>query len=365
MSTQQANQPLPEGYQLESYRILRVLSSGGFSFVYLAHDENEIPVAIKEYLPASLALRTAGDLVPAVPEANLSTYRYGMKCFFEEGRALATLSHPNVVRVVNFFRANETVYMVMRYERGRTLQEHIHARRGTLSETWIRRTFSQLLNGLREVHSRKLLHLDIKPANIYVRNDGTPVLIDFGAARQTLTADGTRLPPMYTPGFASPEHYAGRENLGPWSDMYSIGAAMYACLSTASPQPANQRIVQDKVEPARKGWSGKYSNQLLDTVDWCMRLDHLERPQSVLALQKALLGQKEPEHKGEGPLLEQFKGMLSRFTLRPERRLVAVAEHGAAEEADGDIAKAVDQDAPRESANEKVRDIAGDAARQR
>jgi serine/threonine protein kinase len=318
MSTQQANQPLPEGSQLENYRILRVLSSGGFSFVYLAQDEHETPVAIKEYLPASLALRTGTDAAPAVPEANQAIFRYGMKCFFDEGRALATLTHPNVVRVLNFFRANETVYMVMRYERGRTLQEHIHARHGTLKESWIRRTFTQLLHGLREVHSRKLLHLDIKPGNIYVRNDGTPLLIDFGAARQTLTAEGTKLPPMYTPGFASPEHYANRENLGPWSDMYSVGAAMYACLSGDSPQPANERLESDKVEPARKAWSGKYTSQLLDTIDWCMRLDHLERPQSVLALQKALMGETEPGHKGEGPLMDQLKDLLGRFTRRHE-----------------------------------------------
>ena len=318
MSTQQANQPLPEGSKLENYRILRVLSSGGFSFVYLAHDEHETPVAIKEYLPASLALRTGTDAAPAVPEANQAIFRYGMKCFFDEGRALATLSHTNVVRVMNFFRANETVYMVMRYERGRTLQEHIHARRGALRETWIRRMFTQLLHGLREVHASKLLHLDIKPGNIYVRNDGSPLLIDFGAARQTLTAEGTKLPPMYTPGFASPEHYANRENLGPWSDMYSVGASMYACLSGEAPQPANERLANDKVEPARKAWSGKYSNQLLDTIDWCMRLDHLERPQSVLALQKALMGQKEPGHKGEGPLMDQIKDLLARFRRRPE-----------------------------------------------
>jgi len=316
MQTHQANQSLPEGFQLENYKILRVLASGGFSFVYLAHDENEVPVAIKEYLPASLALRTGTDASPAIPEENLPIFRYGMKCFFEEGRALATLSHPNVVRVLNFFRANDTVYMVMRYERGRTLQEHIQARRGPLSEKWIRRTFSELLHGLREVHSRKLLHLDIKPGNIYVRNDGSPLLIDFGAARQTLTAEGTQLPPMYTPGYASPEHYTNREHLGPWSDMYSVGAAMYACLSADAPQPANHRSSQDKVEPARKAWSGKYTSQLLDTIDWCMRLDHMERPQSVLALQKALLGQKDPEHKGEAPLIDQLKGMLTKFTKR-------------------------------------------------
>ena len=324
----QANLPLPEGAKLLDYRILRVLSSGGFSFVYLAHDAEEMPVAIKEYLPSSLALRTGDDIVPVVPEANLPVFRYGMKCFFEEGRALARLSHPNVVRVLNFFRANETVYMVMRYERGRTLQEHIQAHRGSLKESWIRRTFANLLNGLREVHSNKLLHLDIKPGNIYIRNDGTALLIDFGAARQTLTAEGMRLPPMYTPGFASPEHYApGRQNLGPWSDIYSVGASLYACLAAAGPQPADQRLDNDRYQPARKQWAGKYSNELLDTIDWCMRLDHLERPQSVFALQKALLGEKKPGHTGEGPLTEGLggrigaglRGAFSRITGRGAR----------------------------------------------
>ncbi len=311
----QANQPLPEGYALQNYRILRVLASGGFSFVYLAHDENETPVAIKEYLPATLALRGSGD-VPKIPEENLAVYRYGMKCFFEEGRALAGLSHPNVIRVMNFFRANETVYMAMRYERGRTLQEHIHARRGALKETWIAHTFITLLNGLREVHSNKLLHLDIKPGNIYVRNDGTPLLIDFSAARQTLTGEGTKLPPMYTPGFASPEHHGDRENLGPWSDIYSVGASIYACLAGTVPIPADQRKDKDKLEPARKAWSGKYSNELLDTVDWCLRLNHMERPQSVFALQKALTGEKPPEYRGEAPILDQLNGAILRLAGR-------------------------------------------------
>jgi len=314
----QANQPLPEGLRLENYRILRLLASGGFSFVYLAHDENEVPVAIKEYLPATLALRTDASPSPVVPAENLATFRYGLKCFFEEGRALATLQHPNVVRVVNFFRANDTVYLVMRYERGRTLQEHIQKRTGALKEEWLRGTFVQLLNGLREVHSNKLLHLDIKPGNIYVRNDGTPVLIDFGAARQTLAHDGLKLPPMYTPGFASPEHHRGRERLGPWSDVYSIGASMYACLSGTSPPTAPQRLEKDKMTSARKAWAGKYSAELLDTIDWCLRLDHLERPQSVFALQKALLGEKPPGHRGEAPLLDQLKDAILRRVKRAD-----------------------------------------------
>src|SRR5215211_3559237 len=155
------NQALPGGYQLLNYRIDRQISRGGFSIVYRAFDETGQPVAIKEYLPSSLVLRTEGDIVRASSAENLTSFRYGMKCFFEEGRALAKINHPNVVRVLNFFRANETVYLVMRYERGRTLQEHIQARHGTLKEEFLRTTFVNLLNGLREVHTNKLLHLDI------------------------------------------------------------------------------------------------------------------------------------------------------------------------------------------------------------
>ena len=290
----QANQPLPDGYQLQNYRILKVLSCGGFSIVYLAHDENDVPVAIKEYLPASLALRNRGDVLPAIAAENLAAFRYGMKCFFEEGKSLAGLAHANVVRVLNFFRANETVYMVMRYERGRTLQEHIQQHRGSLKEEFIRRVFTLLFNGLREVHTNRLLHLDIKPANIYIRNNGSPLLIDFGAARQTLTEETTRLSPMYTPGYASPEQYRQRELLGPWSDIYSVGATLFSCLAAAAPPAADQRLDQDKYIPAKKRWSGAYSGELLDTIDWCLRLDHLERPQSVFALQKVLMRERDP-----------------------------------------------------------------------
>jgi serine/threonine protein kinase len=311
----QANQPLPEGYQLQNYRIGKVLSCGGFSIVYLADDENDTPVAIKEYLPSSLVLRQQGDALPVIAEENLATFRYGMKCFFEEVKSLANLSHANIVRVLNFFRANETVYMVMRYERGRTLLEHIEHHRGSVKEEFIRRVFTLLLNGLREVHTNKLLHLDIKPANIYIRNDGSPVLIDFGAARQTLTDEATRLTPMYTPGFASPEHYHRRELLGPWSDVYSVGATMYSCLAAAAPPSADQRLDKDKYVSAKKLWGGEYSDQLLETIDWCLRLDHLERPQSVFALQKALMRERAPLVHGSS-LATDLRGMISRLAKR-------------------------------------------------
>lgn len=286
---QQANQPLPNGFQLEEYTIDRQLSLGGFSIVYLATDADDQQVAIKEYLPNSLALRNDGDVKPVITAEHLGAFRYGMKCFFEEGRSLAKLSHPNVIRVLNFFRANDTVYMVMEYEHGRTLQEFIHKHQGHISERFIRGVFTRMLNGLREVHAHKLLHLDLKPSNIYLRGDNTPVLIDFGAARQTLVTDQPILKPMYTPGFASPEHYGSRKDLGPWSDIYSVGASMYACLAGCAPQAADERMKKDTLGPAMMRWEGQYSDRLLEIIDWCLNLNHLYRPQSVFTLQKALV----------------------------------------------------------------------------
>ncbi|MBT9611995.1 MAG: serine/threonine protein kinase [Burkholderiales bacterium] len=298
----QANRALPKAYQLQNYKIAKQLSGGGFSIVYLAHDENGVPVAIKEYLPSQLVLREEGSLVQATTAENLATFRYGMKCFFEEGRALAKINHPNVVRVTNFFRANETVYMVMRYERGKTMQDEIQSRKRVIRESFIRRVFAELLNGLREVHTHKILHLDIKPANIYIRLDGSPVLLDFGAARQTLTLEKTKLSPMYTPGFASPEQYKNRDLLGPWTDIYSVGATMFSCLAGFAPQAADQRLQNDKLVSAKKLWGGQYSDQLLEIIDWCLQLNYMDRPQSVFQLQKAIL-EKFPELPPKKPKL--------------------------------------------------------------
>jgi serine/threonine protein kinase len=290
----QNNASLPEGMQLGAYRIVKKISSGGFSIVYLAQDENGNSVAIKEYMPAALAQRKTGDYAPYITPENLNTYRIGLKCFFEEGRALASIYHPNIVRVLNFFRANETVYMVMHYESGRSLQEHVLRNRSkdqkdVLSERFIRRVFTQVMNGLREVHSNRLLHLDIKPANIYLRMDGAPILLDFGAARQTLQRDISKTYPMYTPGFAPPELYKRDAELGPWTDVYSIGACIYACMSGLPPQESDQRLKDDRMPNVLRAFRGLYSAELISMVERCLRLNSLERPQSVYAVQKELI----------------------------------------------------------------------------
>jgi serine/threonine protein kinase len=319
----QNNAPLPDGLEIAGYRIVKKIASGGFSIVYLASDEDGNAVAIKEYLPSSLALRQQGELVPTISSENLPVYRIGLKCFFEEGRALARIAHPNVVSVINFFRANETVYMVMAYESGRSLQEHILRRRDKgerplVSERFIRRMFSQVMNGLREVHTNKLLHLDLKPANIYLRLDGTPILLDFGAARQTLKTDLPKLYPMYTPGFAAPELYLKNGNLGPWTDIYSIGASIFACMVGAPPQPADQRKTMDKMENHFRKLEGIYSPDLIEVVRWCLKIDALERPQSVFALQKALSIKSQP--KKELTFIEKLKKKVTNLLASRKRK---------------------------------------------
>jgi serine/threonine protein kinase len=306
--------PLPAGFQLDDYRIDRKIGGGGFSIVYLAFDTMGEPVALKEYLPDGIVRRAEhGMVVPLSPEME-GSFRQGMRFFFDEGRTLAHICHPNVVRVLSFFRANETVYMVMQYERGKTLQRHIQEMGAEpMRESYLRGIFIRLLNGLREVHANRLLHLDIKPSNIYIRNDATPVLIDFGAARQALSNDGLTVTPMYTPGFAAPEQYSQRDRLGPWTDIYAIGASLYACLAKAPPPPAKERLDEDKFIPAATRLKGQYSEAFLELIDSMLRLNYLDRPQSVFAVQKQLIAVKPGDVPTEAPnLLAMIRDRLNR-----------------------------------------------------
>ncbi len=309
------NLSLPVGFKLQDYEIVKVLSSGGFSFVYLARDENNEMVAIKEYLPASIAIRLEGSTIQAKDE-NVTLFNHGLKCFFDEALVLAKINHSNIVHVTNFFRANDTVYMVMKYELGKSLQDYILGQEALVSEKFICRVFSELSNGLREVHTQKLLHMDIKPANIYIRKDGSPVLLDFGSARTILTLTESKVTPSFTPGYASPEQYNDRKLMGPWSDIYSIGATMYSCLTKTSPQSADLRVKDDKLVPACKLGENQYSQGLLNLIDQCMSLDYLERPQSLLALQKLLVEIKDtPRQKPS--IMKKLVGVLNKpLTIR-------------------------------------------------
>ena len=198
-----------------------------------------------------------------------------------------------MVSVLNFFRENETVYMVMNYLEGATLQDFVVTARElkaekVFRESTIRSLFDEVLRGLRIVHQHKMLHLDIKPANIFITNDDRAVMIDFGAAREVLSKEGNFIRPMYTPGFAAPEMYRRDASLGPWTDIYAIGACIYACMQGFPPNEAPQRQDKDRLTLALTKLRGVYSDNLIEVVEWCMAMDPGSRPQSVFALQKEL-----------------------------------------------------------------------------
>ncbi len=284
---------LPADTIVGGYRLLRKLSAGGFGIVYLATAPDGQQVAVKEYLPASLATREPGQCLPQVPPDKLPLYRLGLKSFFEEGRALAQISHASVVGVLNFFRENETVYMVMNHLEGATLQDFVLAARDlqkpqVLGEATIRSLFDEILRGLRIVHQRKMLHLDLKPANLFITDDDRAVMLDFGAAREVLSKEGQFIRPMYTPGFAAPEMYRRDQPLGPWTDIYAIGASLFACMQGVPPPDAPKRQGADTLPAALERLRPAYSDSLIEVVRWCMELDALQRPQSVFALQRAL-----------------------------------------------------------------------------
>ena len=285
--------PLQPGTMVGAYRIVRKLAAGGFGVVYLALDGQGQQVAIKEYLPSSLVTREVGEQAPQVPSDMQSLYRLGLKSFFEEGRSLAQIAHPSVVRVIDFFPENDTVYMVMNYLEGASLQDFILTARQlkkpkVFRESTIRSLTEEILRGLRIVHQHRMLHLDIKPANILITDDNRAVLIDFGAAREVLTKEGNFTRPMYTPGFAAPEMYQRDGLMGPWTDLYAMGACIYSCMHGFPPHEAALRVADDRVAITMARLRGTYSDNLIEVVSWCMALDPLARPQSVFDLQKVL-----------------------------------------------------------------------------
>ena len=271
---------LPPGHLLRHYRIAKTLGGGGFSIVYLALDTTQQrPVVIKEYLPSTQARRGDSAAVESLSAETSVTFKQGIKRFFEEAATLAKVNHPSIVRVLDVFRDNNTVYLVMNHEQGKDLRWYIK-RHGRLSEKFIRTVFPPLLLGLRELHSHNLLHLDVKPANIFLRPGGNPLLLDFGATQPAYAGNRVLGAHTLTPGYAPIEQHR-RGHLGPWTDLYAVGASMWTCMSGKAPPPALKRAEKDRYKPAVRSFGRRYSRPLLETVDWCLLMDQTMRPQTA------------------------------------------------------------------------------------
>ena len=280
---------LPANYRNNEYEIEKPLGGGGFGITYLARDANlNLPVAIKEYFPNDLALRGPAHtvLVRAGQSEVQDQYDWGLERFLDEARALATFRHPNIVRVLRYFRDNGTAYIVMEYESGLALKRWV-PQNAPLSQRSLLSIVRPLLDGLEQVHKSGFLHRDIKPDNIYVRADGSPVLLDFGSARRVTT--NKELTNIVSPGFAPFEQYHSQGNQGPWTDIYSIGAVMYWMVTGKKPMESASRVKNDAMMPATAlAESSVFGEAVLQAVDWAMQPEEGRRPQSVADFRVAL-----------------------------------------------------------------------------
>ena len=280
---------LVRGSLLNDYRVLDVLGTGGFGVTYLVE---ELPhgrcAAIKEYLPSEFAVRSGSKVLPRSSAVG-EDFEWGLMRFVDEAKTLAHFEHAHVVRVEDWFRANNTAYIVMEYEDGKPLSVLLERHR-VLTEGQLKRLLFPLLDGLREVHRQHFLHRDIKPANIYVRrSDGSPVLLDFGAARQALGRRSRQMTAFVTPGYSPLEqHQTGSEGQGRWSDIYALAAVCYRAITGEVPAVATHRSRQSErgADPVARlvdeAWKyPAYSTAMLHAVDCGLRLAEAERPQSV------------------------------------------------------------------------------------
>ena len=282
---------LPEGTILdESYRILRVVGSGGFGITYEAEDIRlGTSVAIKEYYPHDFGERVASMSVRPRSERHEKTFDWGRSNFLKEARTLARFDHPSILRITRIFEANSTAYMVMRFERGQSFEHWLRSLGRSPTQEELDRIIAPLLDALETLHSANFLHRDIAPDNIVVRDDGSPVLLDFGAARRAVAEMTQALTGIVKAGFSPYEQYSSDRRLqGTWSDIYALGATLYRAIAGSPPEEATLRLDDDRMVAATLVGRGRYRSGFLAAIDACLQVRPSERPQSVATLRRRL-----------------------------------------------------------------------------
>ncbi|HZZ93458.1 MAG TPA: cache domain-containing protein [Usitatibacter sp.] len=329
--TAAASLALAPGFRLHEYRIDAILGQGGFGIAYAATDVNlNTRVVVKEYLPEDFAYRAVDGTIRVRDGADRDLYHAGLERFLVEARTLASFRHRHIVRVARFFEANRTGYMVLEYERGQSLKSW-RKNRDSIPESTLVALVGPLLDGLATVHRAGFLHRDIKPDNIYIRDeDGSLVLLDFGSARRA-SIEFAEVGTIVTPGYSAIEQYAGGERQGPWTDIYSMGATLYWLVTGQKPLEAAQRLaLPDPLPRAETLGEGRHSPEFLCAIDWALRMHPDDRPADI-ATWRALLFAAHPGALGlEQALRAQDTGATESWaaTLRSPRRAVARAWRG-------------------------------------
>jgi formylglycine-generating enzyme required for sulfatase activity len=285
-------QVLPTGTLLDgSYRIRRVVGSGGFGITYEADDIHlATVVAIKEYYPFDFGERTASMTVRPKSDRHKHTFDWGRSNFIKEARTLARFEHPNIVHVTRVFEANSTAYMVMRFERGKNLEQWLKGLGRLPTQDELDRIAAPLLDALEVLHASNFLHRDLAPDNIMVRADGTPVLLDFGAARRAVAQMSQALTEIVKAGYSPHEQYSSDPRLqGPWTDIYALGGTLYRAIAGKAPEEATLRFDEDRMPSAGDVGRGHFRPGFLAAIDSCLKIRHSQRPQSVAELRPKLL----------------------------------------------------------------------------
>ena len=291
---------LPPGTRFEEYRLDAALGAGGFGITYRAYDAHlDKFVAIKEYLPVEFATRTEASTVVPHSDADAQDYHWGLTRFLDEARTLARFDHPHLNKVHRFFESNGTAYMVLEYVQGETLADRL-SRERQLPEESLQRLLEEVLSGLEVMHDSGYVHRDIKPGNLILRKeDGSAVVLDFGAARQAVGQRSKAITSILTPGYAPVEQYDGKvDRVGAWTDIYALGMVAYRCISGINdselPDAVSRMLAQGRGEatllPAVEAGEGRYNPGLLEAIDWAIEVDEEDRPQSVDAWRQALAG---------------------------------------------------------------------------
>jgi serine/threonine protein kinase/tetratricopeptide (TPR) repeat protein len=279
---------LCSGFKILWYQIESVLGRGGFGITYLARDENLGQlVAIKEYLPFAFAARSGDSTVQPIHLEKQGIFSLGLKRFMNEAQMLAKFKHPNIVRVLSVFKHNNTGYMVMEYEQGETLSD-VYKRKKKLKQHELEDIFYPIIDGLSSVHKAGFIHRDIKPSNIYIRSDSSPVLIDFGAARQAIDSVPESLTSMFSVGYTPFEQYhQSSDKQGPWTDIYALCATIYQGITGEKPQESTIRGMallhqeSDPYKPLSKLGIKSYTPAFLQTIDRALMLRIYDRPQTL------------------------------------------------------------------------------------
>jgi serine/threonine protein kinase len=291
-STASGGNALPVGTRLSEFEILGILGEGGFGIVYTAQDHSlGRRVALREYMPASLASRMDSSRVQVRSERHRETFDLGLRSFVNEARLLAQFDHPSLVKVYRFWEANGTAYMVMPLYDGVTLKDTLRRLRTPPDEAWLMNLLAPLTEALSVIHADHCYHRDIAPDNIILlAGSERPLLLDFGAARRVISDMTQALTVILKPGYAPVEQYAEVPDMkqGPWTDIYALAATVYYAMVGKTPPPSVGRLMKDSFEPVASLAAGRYSDRFLRAIDHALQLRPADRTPTIAAFRQEL-----------------------------------------------------------------------------